>query len=509
MRYLCLLVPGMVPAYAISVSSSTLSSTANEQTCQPGPDTNVYQAMDRQVFLWFLAHSVGRGETVRIDWIDPRGQVALSTPFAELPAAGSMCFLTPLPVAGFDAAEQAGQWRVRVEARGALLLERKFEIQSAGESGIRIRSVERRPVGANEMELAIEGSGFEPESVVNLAGYSEVGGWRYLDAILAPSTDGRRIRIRRSLLPPAEYILMVRNPDGRSSPPARLVLAASGGYKLPIPAGQPWTITQGPFGSFSHFNRSLHAWDIAPLTSRCVVAMRGGVVHAFDLGLANTPHVRSFGNYITIAHDNGEFSHYGHLRTGAFLVKTGQRVEQGQAIATAGNSGFALGPGGGYHVHAHVTQSFSISSQSIPFRFEDLAPGRKLGAVVSSNSHPQCDCRQSPPHGRNTTGEVAAGGWWSQAVNVGPGVTALEVVLDWPVASADLDLHLMSPGGRHYGWYGDSRGYSGEGSNPESFRVASPEAGAWRVWVYGRGNGGRFTVGTTVRPGVTAAALRR
>ena len=87
MRYACLLVLGAFPSYAISVSKSALSATANEQTCQPGPPTTTFRAMDRQVFLWFLAQSVARGDTVEIDWIGPEGRspTRLPTPNCPLP----------------------------------------------------------------------------------------------------------------------------------------------------------------------------------------------------------------------------------------------------------------------------------------------------------------------------------------------------------------------------------------------------------------------------------------
>ncbi len=53
----------------------------------------------------------------------------------------------------------------------------------------------------------------------------------------------------------------------------------------------------------------------------------------------------------------------------------------------------------------------------------------------------------------------------------------LEVTLSWAGTPDDLDLHLMSPSGRHYAAYADTTGYSGD-TNPKSFRVPDPEAGA-------------------------------
>ena len=141
-------------------------------------------------------------------------------------------------------------------------------------------------------------------------------------------------------------------------------LIETGGYKLPIAAGEPWVITQGPYGTFSHWGNSLHAYDIAPRSGRCVVAMKAGIAYTHDLGLRQDHRHRSFGNYITIDHGNGEYSHYAHLATGTFVVKNGQHVEQGQALATAGNSGYTLGEGGGYHVHVSVTRALCASRRT-------------------------------------------------------------------------------------------------------------------------------------------------
>jgi uncharacterized protein YfaP (DUF2135 family) len=60
----------------------------------------------------------------------------------------------------------------------------------------------------------------------------------------------------------------------------------------------------------------------------------------------------------------------------------------------------------------------------------------------------------------------------------------LDVTLTWAGTPGDLDLHLMSPTGRHYSSYADTTGYSGE-TNPKSFRVPNPEAGLWRISVEG------------------------
>ena len=281
-------------------------------------------------------------------------------------------------------------------------------------------------------------------------------------------------------------------------------LISTGGYKLPTAAGVPWVITQGPYGTFSHWGNSLHAFDIAPREGNCVVAMKSGIAYTHDLGLAQDHHSHSFGNYITIDHGNGEFSHYAHLASGTFVVGNGERVEQGQALATAGNSGYTLGEGGGYHVHVSVTRALPIASNSVPFQFEDLPEWTRGGGyrtVVSKNDSPLCDCGArrtiarevhagsprmlsgSPSQGQ-FSGSVALQQWWSDVIAVARGSKVLEVTLSWAGAPGDLDLHLMSPSGRHFAAYADNTGYSGE-TNPKTFRVPDPEPGLWRISVQG------------------------
>jgi hypothetical protein len=297
---------------------------------------------------------------------------------------------------------------------------------------------------------------------------------------------------------------MVESPDQRMSRPMPFLIAAAG-YKLPTAAGVPWIITQGPYGTFSHWGNSLHAFDIAPRAGSCVVAMKGGIAYVHDLGLGQDHRHHSFGNYITIDHGNGEFSHYAHLASGTFVVKNGEHVEQGQALATAGNSGYTLGEGGGYHVHVSVTRELPISSSSVPFEFQDLPDWRRgsgYRTVVSSNESALCDCRSrraiaagaSGTSGGSSaegqfSGSVSVEQWWSESVAVARGSQLLDVTLSWAGSPGDLDLHLVSPSGRHYSSYTDTTGYSGE-TNPKSFRVPNPEAGLWRISVQGmRGSG--------------------
>jgi hypothetical protein len=459
----------------------------------------VFQPVDRQAFVWFVALQVRAGDRLRVEWLDPAGTVATTAEYGELPAAGELCFTSQLPIAGSPPASQPGNWTVRAVANGSVAFSRTFTIAPANDNGGPvITSVTWSGERTQEIDFTVHGKDFQPGSLVFIAQYAQTGGWKYLASLQPRSVAPNQLLVHYAGLPANEYWVIVESPDGRMSRPAQFLIATAG-YKLPTAAGVPWIITQGPYGTFSHWGNSLHAFDIAPRTGSCVVAMKGGIVYTHDLGLGQDHRHHSFGNYITIDHGNGEFSHYAHLATGTFVVKNGDRVEQGQALATAGNSGYTLGEGGGYHVHVSVTRELPISSGSVPFQFEDLPDWTRAGGyrtVVSSNSSERCDCR--------ARGAVASGGgssegqfsgavsmeqWWNDIVTVAPGSKLLDVTLSWAGAPGDLDLHLMSPSGRHYSSFADTTGYSGE-TNPKSFRVPNPEAGLWRISVQGlRGSG--------------------
>jgi hypothetical protein len=141
----------------------------------------------------------------------------------------------------------------------------------------------------------------------------------------------------------------------------------------------------------------------------------------------------------------------------------------------------------------------------VPFRFEDLNGGVRRGVVVSANRSALCDCtrpadevvavnktgRESAPPAREPQfrGSVAVAQWWSELVLVREGAKSLDATLVWAGADAGADLHLMSPSGEHFGWYGNTTGYSGQQTRPQQFRIPHPHAGIWRISVEGMRGG--------------------
>jgi murein DD-endopeptidase MepM/ murein hydrolase activator NlpD len=510
-------VCGAVLGYSAAVREPVIGRGVNENTCAISGRTVSFKSTDAQIFVAFLASGVRQGESLRMDWVSPAGEVVSSAPYEGLPRAASLCFVSHLPVAGFGPGSQPGRWQLRIFVNQQLVTATPFDIIADGTPGAgRLESITRTSTLDGEAEFTVEGSSLSAGSVVHIA---QLAGrdWRYLHAALPLESTGTRLRIRIPALAVGEYLAVIRDEQDRVSNSLRFVIASRESYKLPLPAGEPWRVTQGPYGGFSHYGQALHAYDIAPVKGRCLVAMRGGVVHAYDRGFGQSHASRTFGNYITIDHGDGEYSHYAHLASRSFVVRTGQRVEQGQALAIVGNSGYTFPWGGGHHVHVHVTRSFSISSQSIPFEFEDMRQGSRFrGIVVSTNRSPHCDCSKPGPNfpggGSNVIFSAVGGGgaqarpmragtkvetsavgvdaWWNHFVTVSPGARAIDVRLVWDAADADLDLHLVSPSGRHYGWYGEVTGYSGQDGNPEQFEIPNPEPGQWRVSVQGRRGAG-------------------
>ncbi len=482
-------------AFGQRVTESALSLSASEERCAVGKSVTSIENTERQIFFRFLLARGSGLSGLTVEWLAPGAQVMEFLNYEQLPTAPLMCFVTQMPVAGFEQASRPGEWTVRVVARGTVLHEKKFLLKGdAGAArGLVVRRVSRVEREGGATELQLDGQGMNGESMVHLATYSAANAWQFIASMQAQVVDrGRVSATYGERLSPGEYWIVVKNSDGTQSAPARLLIESAQGYSLPIAGGEQWIITQGPYGGTSHWGRSLHAWDLAPVSLRsggCVVAMRAGIVHAFDRGERQNSYGRSFGNLITIQHDDGEFSHYAHLRTGTFVVRTGQRVEAGQALATVGNSGHTLGQGGGYHVHAHVTRGFAASNQSIPFAFTNV-PNAGRGKLVTNPVPLTGSCaiaydgpievsknKKTEPVGPRWSAQVGLSEWWTQTIQVPKGARALDILTAWSnKESHKVDVYLTSPSGYQYG---------GPYENAERLRVEQPESGAWRISVQG------------------------
>ena len=91
---------------------------------------------------------------------------------------------------------------------------------------------------------------------------------------------------------------------------------------------------------------------------------------------------RASGNYVVLDLGAGRFAFYEHLRQGSIVVRAGDRVRSGQAIAQLGSSGStSIGP----HLHFHIADAdAALAAEGLPFvirRFEHLGAYASLDAL--------------------------------------------------------------------------------------------------------------------------------
>ena len=134
--------------------------------------------------------------------------------------------------------------------------------------------------------------------------------------------------------------------------------------------------------------RSLGDWETygAPVA----VAAPGVVVRVVDGIDDNEPvgwiRLRSRlaeGNHVVVKHATGVYSLYAHLRKGSIKVRPGDRVEAGQIIAEAGNSGMSTAP----HLHFQLMTTpdpLSTISLPAPMRYRDKSGGAVEGYPAKS-----------------------------------------------------------------------------------------------------------------------------
>jgi len=155
-------------------------------------------------------------------------------------------------------------------------------------------------------------------------------------------------------------------------------------YRLPFPAGQWTSVTQGNGGSFTHDGWQWFALDFSGASYEPLVAARGGTVvdvvsdvwiNCQALPIANCP---AYGNYVAIQHDDGAISWTLHMVFNSPMVTVGQKVKRGDWIGLLGNTGNSTGP----HVHFHVTPpGMPNATQDVRYQCVSLAPPYGICAV--------------------------------------------------------------------------------------------------------------------------------
>lgn len=143
-------------------------------------------------------------------------------------------------------------------------------------------------------------------------------------------------------------------------------------FRYPLPwRGGPFRVTQGANGHYSHFGpKGRYAIDIAMPEGTPIIASRAGVVIKTE-NSQNGRGTHPSGNFVRILHDDGTMGVYLHLMRGSVVVREGQQVVYGTALAKSGNTGNSTGP----HLHFVVQRNVGLALESIPFQFNQAVGG--------------------------------------------------------------------------------------------------------------------------------------
>ena len=233
----------------------------------------------------------------------------------------------------------------------------------------------------------------------------------------APSTKGTPVSLAEKSGNRA-MLAVLRGPAAspRDEPRAGAVALASAPpqtVELELPFDGIWAVLQGTASEETHVGYAAYALDFVPAeaTATAVPEARrkkltdwpcfgrpvlapadGKVVWARDRSLdppINKPIKGDTGNFLIIEHAATEFTEFRHLQAKSLLVKAGDRVRTGQAIARCGNSGNAGMP----HLHMGflgsvdpiATRPVRFSRYQVYQRGNWVAPGTGLptaGQVV-------------------------------------------------------------------------------------------------------------------------------
>ena len=144
-------------------------------------------------------------------------------------------------------------------------------------------------------------------------------------------------------------------------------------YALPFQKGTSHILVQGYGGTISHLagTDKEFALDFGMPEGTTVRAARAGQVIAIkddsNRGGMDLAQFKYAANYVMIRHSDGTYAAYDHLKMNGALVRTGQMVSAGDAIALSGNTGMSSGP----HLHFEVFVPLdSTRAKTYPVRFQ-------------------------------------------------------------------------------------------------------------------------------------------
>jgi murein DD-endopeptidase MepM/ murein hydrolase activator NlpD len=176
-------------------------------------------------------------------------------------------------------------------------------------------------------------------------------------------------------------------------------------YRLPWTDGLQVGVGQGNNSAFSHTGSQAFAFDVSLTDGQTIRAIRGGTVEWFQESQTavfnpnqppsptNQPFpngsLQNWGNAVRIAHQDGTFAWYFHIKTNGVTVNLDEEVQRGQPIAQADNTGRSSGA----HLHFQVQADNINWGQSIQIRFDTPNLGgcyipQTGDSLISNNSNP-------------------------------------------------------------------------------------------------------------------------
>lgn len=138
-------------------------------------------------------------------------------------------------------------------------------------------------------------------------------------------------------------------------------------YYLPFEKGKAFAVHQGYNGKFSHQNEN--SIDFTMPIGTPITAIRDGIVIRLvenNSKVCPKKECSQYNNYVIVYHPDGTFAEYTHLNKNGVLVNVGDKVSQGQIIASSGNTGFSSGP----HLHLMIFLDKTKFRETIPTKFK-------------------------------------------------------------------------------------------------------------------------------------------
>ncbi len=392
--------------------------SGNYSGCTSPAPVASYQTTDAFARIWFTVNNTNAGDVAAVQWLNPGGGVFSTSTFGALSGGGGWCFGATMNISGTAAANLPGTWTAQILWNNGELARRTFQILSPGGSSanLQVTAVDRPYYPPGSFTVLVSGSGFQNGARAHID-YTQSPNAHRLTTGGPVGTNyisDRQLAVPLSISDAGPYSISILNPNGASAGAFPFYVGPAG-FNLPYASGETWKLSQGNNDTPDHSGKDSFAYDMTAGAGHCLVAMKAGMAYPFDNGaVQGSP---GYGNWVTIDHGGGEYSHYGHMVTGKFAFTQPTYVQQGQALGVAGNSGHTLPPGGGYHVHVKVTgnsgtpMNNKITDQAVPFAFAPYydttmvgpVPGQKVSsdnpndwpAYTSSNYSPLGACPAS------------------------------------------------------------------------------------------------------------------